>query len=118
MEEQHFETFAKLISNIATWKFNGVCVCRVGLFCTGPATEDTKSWCRCYCSTRPTSTVRWAEGFPLSDSFSFETKTVHLCLDFSLVITGENPALAHGECMFCLVFWPKTRSNFSWWLLW
>uniref|UniRef100_A0A3Q3LAR0 Acyl-CoA-binding domain-containing protein 6 n=1 Tax=Mastacembelus armatus TaxID=205130 RepID=A0A3Q3LAR0_9TELE len=31
---------------------------RAGLSCTGPVTEDIRSWCLYYCSTKQTSTVR------------------------------------------------------------
>uniref|UniRef100_A0A8C6Q7T3 Acyl-CoA binding domain containing 6 n=1 Tax=Nothobranchius furzeri TaxID=105023 RepID=A0A8C6Q7T3_NOTFU len=31
---------------------------RAALSCTGPVTEDTRSWCLCFCSTKQTSTVR------------------------------------------------------------
>ncbi len=45
------------------------CVCRAELSCTGPAIEDTRSWCLYYCNTKLTSTVRWAAFVSLSEPY-------------------------------------------------
>ena len=62
-----------------------VYVLRVGLSCTGPATEDTRSWCPYYCSTKPTSTVRWA---PILQRYC-PSKS-----DFHLMVAAESLLLA------------------------
>lgn len=53
-------------SNIKVHAFH-----RVGLSCTGPVTEDTRSWCLYYCSTKQTSTDRWAAHLSLTHCFFF-----------------------------------------------